>query len=89
MARESNGQLMITLPDFLTEEQIKKAIELYKAAPEGKRAQAIHDDLLNPQWDEIDNKLAAISGEAGNHPMYFAYACEYAISQGIAKGAIR
>lgn len=67
----------ITLPDFLTKEQIEKAHELYvaKAGTPGF-AQAVKEILIEPNIEEINRKLGQ-----ENDPMYLAYAVEYVFSQ--------
>lgn len=63
----------VTLLDFLTEEQITKAVEIYKA---GGRAEFICAELIAPNIEEINKKLGQ-----ENDPMYLAYCCEYVLSK--------
>lgn len=60
---------MIKLSDFLTQVQIKRAIEL-------KTAKEICREIVLPNIKTI-NKLL----EQENDPMYLAYAIEYAIGE--------
>lgn len=55
----------ITLPDFLTNEQIEIAVNC-------KSAKEITEKVITPNIDEINKKLGQ-----ENDPMYLAYACEY------------
>lgn len=59
----------VTLPDFLTKEQIEKAYQL-------KNAKEICQKVIKPNIKAINKKLGQ-----ENEPMYLAYACEYVISQ--------
>jgi len=66
----------MTLPDFLTEDQIKEAIEIYKTAAPGTFATLVAEKIITPNMAEIDRKL----GQA-NDAKYLAYACEYVFNQ--------
>ena len=59
----------ITIDQFLSESQIKKAIEL-------KKAQDICKVIIEPNLDSINKKL-----NQENDAMYLAYAVEYVVSQ--------
>ena len=59
----------VTLHDFLTVDQIEKAIEL-------GAAKAICDEIIEPNINEINQKLGQ-----ENDPMYLAYMTEYAVKQ--------
>lgn len=65
----------ITLPDFLTDEQIEKARELYMAGTPGF-ARAVKDLLIEPNIEEINRKLGQ-----ENDPMFLAYAVEYVFNE--------
>ena len=58
----------ITLGDFLTNEQIKKAAEL-------KTAAKICAEIIEPNIDAINFKLGQ-----ENDPKYLGYLCEYVFS---------
>jgi len=59
----------MTLPDFLTETQIKTVCKL-------RTAKKICDEVIAPNLDEINRKLGQ-----ENDPMYLAYACEHVVAQ--------
>lgn len=59
----------ITLYDFLTDEQIKKAAEL-------KTAAKITAEIIEPNIKAINLKLGQ-----ENDPKYLGYLCEYVFSQ--------
>jgi len=59
----------VTLSDFLTDDQLKKAIEL-------KKARDICDKIIAPNLKEINKKLGQ-----ENDALYLAYAVEYALNQ--------
>lgn len=63
----------ITMPEFLTKEQIDLCIKY-------KTAKLILEHVLQPNWKQIQGKI-----EQECHPMYLAYACEYIVSQITAK----
>lgn len=65
-----------TLPDFLTEEQIKAAQDLYKKAEPGTFARQCAEQIIKPNMAEINRKLGQ-----ENDPRYLAYACEYVFNQ--------
>lgn len=67
---------MVTLPDFLTEEQIKQAVEIYtRALTSGEMcAPIICREVIEPNMEEINRKLGQ-----ENDAMYLAYMCEYAL----------
>ena len=58
----------VTLPDFLTEQQIQKATELYP------NREAIREQVIRPNMTEINRKLGQ-----ENDPDYLAYAVVYVI----------
>lgn len=71
----------ITLPDFLTEEQIAEAIRLYEK--HGDRAVAqIRAQVIEPNMAAIDAKLGQ-----ENDARYLAYVVVYALSQASRRGA--
>ena len=57
----------VTLPDFLTEEQIQRVVEL-------KTADKIMKEVILPNMDEINRKLGQT-----NDAKYLAYLCEYVV----------
>ncbi len=63
-----NSMRTVTLPDFLTEAQIKKATELYPNREE------IREQVIKPNMTEINRKLGQ-----ENDPDYLAYAVVYVI----------
>lgn len=65
-----NSMRTVTLPDFLTEQQIKKATELYP------NREAIREQVIKPNMTEINRKLGQ-----ENDPEYLAYAVVYVIMQ--------
>ena len=66
----------MTLPDFLTEEQIKQAHELYKSAPAGTFAARCAKEIIEPNMTEINRRLGQ-----ENDARYLAYACEAVFSR--------
>lgn len=62
-----------TIQDFLTDEQIKQAISLYKTAPEGSFATRCAEEIIAPNLAEINAKLGQ-----ENDAKFLAYAVEYA-----------
>lgn len=66
----------ITLPDFLTAEQIEAAHQLFKTATPGTFATKCAEQIIAPNLDEINRK----TGQA-NDPKYLAYACEFVFGQ--------
>lgn len=58
----------ISIDQFLTEEQIKKAVDL-------KRAKDICKEIIEPNISEINKKIGQ-----ENDPMYIAYMVEYVVS---------
>jgi hypothetical protein len=59
----------ITITDFLTNEEIKKAVHL-------KTATLIRDNIIEPNIDRINKSLGQ-----ENDPMYLAYAVEYVLTR--------
>ena len=55
----------ITLPDFLTEAQINRAMQC-------KSAKEIKEKVIAPILDEINERLGQ-----ENNPLFLAYACEH------------
>jgi hypothetical protein len=67
----------VTLPDFLTEEQIAEAVQLYEAEAEGIDAtEQILTRVIEPNMAAINKKLGQ-----ENDARYLAYAVVYALSQ--------
>jgi hypothetical protein len=66
----------VTLPDFLTEEQIQQALELFKKAAPGTFAAECARQIIEPNLQEINRKLGR-----ENDPRYLAYACEFVFNQ--------
>lgn len=74
---EERAQVLktMTLPDFLTKEQIKRASAC-------KSAKAICELIIKPNMVEINRKLGQ-----ENDPMFLSYACEHVFRQaGVWKG---
>jgi len=72
----------ITLPDFLTEAQIKRCVLLWKQYNKEKKslnsyARTICHEIIQPNIKEINRKLGQ-----KNDPMYLAYAIEYVMMRG-------
>lgn len=59
---------MISLKDFLTDREIRRAIEL-------RNARDICEEIIKPSMARINRDL-----NQENDPMYIAYAVEYAIT---------
>lgn len=67
----------ITLPDFLTEDQIEQALALYKKHKgTGRVAREIASQIIQPNIYEINRKLGQ-----ENDAHYLAYCCEYVFLQ--------
>lgn len=64
----------ITLSDFLTKDQMHRALMIWKAnkQPAGKIAK----DVIQPNLEAINAKLGQ-----SNNVMYLAYACEQVFNQ--------
>lgn len=56
-----------TLPDILTQDEIKQAARL-------KKADLICKEIIEPNIERINEALGQ-----ENDPLYLAYACEYAL----------
>jgi hypothetical protein len=67
---------LVTLHDFLTEEEILRAVELYQESPPGTFVRIVDAQILTPNLDRIN---AALGQE--NDPRYLAYAVDYILSQ--------
>ena len=65
----------ITITEFLTEAEVKRAVELYKQVRTGY-ARLLCEEVIRPN-------LARINATLGqeNNPLYLAYAVEYVITQ--------
>lgn len=66
---------MMTLPDFLTEAQIAKAIQLYEVHGMDAKAK-IQSQIIEPSMEAINAKLGQ-----ENDASYLAYAVVYVLSQ--------
>lgn len=67
----------ITLPDFLTEDQIESAQALYmKFKGTGRFAEECAKQIIQPNMAAINEKLGQ-----ENDAKYLAYACEYVFGQ--------
>jgi hypothetical protein len=66
----------ITITDFLTEAEIKKAVELYLTAAPGTFARLVDEQIITPNIERINTALGQ-----ENDSRYLAYAVEYVISQ--------
>jgi hypothetical protein len=59
---------MVTLPDFLTEQEINRAHALWRETPEGQFAKRCAEEIIKPVLPRIN---AALGQE--NDPTYLAY----------------
>lgn len=66
----------MSLPDFLTQEQIDAAWALYQKAQPGTFARQCSEQIIQPNMAEINRKLGQ-----ENDASYLAYACEYVFMQ--------
>jgi hypothetical protein len=67
----------ITLPDFLTEDQIDSALAIYREHKgTGNVAKLIASKVIEPNMKTINEKLGQ-----ENDAMYLAYACEYVFGE--------
>jgi hypothetical protein len=62
----------VTLPDFLTQQQIDHALQLYSANQGKERHRVIRDSVIAPAMEEINRKLGQ-----ENDPDYLTYMVEY------------
>jgi hypothetical protein len=68
---------MVAVADFLTPEEIERAIKLYRAVDRPQYfAGRCRDEIIAPVIDRINEDLGQ-----ENDPSYLAYAVEYALSQ--------
>ena len=66
-----------TLPEFLTQEQIDQAFEIYrKHKNSGHAVSLIETNVIKPNITEINRKLGQ-----ENDPTYLSYACTYVFGQ--------
>ena len=72
----------VSLSDFLTEAEIRKAVRLYRQhGPSGALNKVLTEEIISPNITRINKALGQ-----ENDPRYLAYAIEYAIvSQGLVK----
>jgi hypothetical protein len=67
----------VSIPDFLTPDQIEAAQALYKKFKNtGRFATECAKQIIEPNMKEINRKLGQ-----ENDPKYLAYACEYVFGQ--------
>jgi hypothetical protein len=66
----------MTLPDFLTNEEIDKALRLYRSAAPGTFAQRCCDEIIKPVMPRINKALGQ-----ENDAKYLAYAVEHVFSR--------
>jgi hypothetical protein len=66
----------VTLPEFLTEREIRQARVLYRAGLGSGYAKAVSERIIQPNLKRINRALGQ-----PNDPMYLAYAVEYVMSQ--------
>lgn len=66
----------ITLPDFLTADQIEQAYRLYQTADDHEFARLCAEEIITPHLVEINGKLGQ-----ENDPRYLAYCCQYVFNQ--------
>lgn len=67
---------MVTLPDFLTDEQIEQAVEIVRSTSDHLAARKLQVDLIEPNMAEINRKLGQ-----ENDSLYLAYAVLYVVQQ--------
>lgn len=69
---------LVTIGEFLTEQQLQRAIELFEAyrekAPLHGFAQQLATEVIEPSLEDINRKLGQ-----ENDPMFLAYMVEYAL----------
>lgn len=70
----------LTLHDFLTDDQIKQAMAIFRDCPDTP-AKRICSEVMEPNMSEINKKIHAAGGPPENLPMYLAYSAEYAIRE--------
>ena len=72
------GERMVGVRDFLTENQLKKGMELYKECKKNNTsfAKIACAQIIEPNIDAINQKL-----KQQNSPMFLAYALEYVLSK--------
>lgn len=68
---KKSGMKTVMLQDFLTDQQIEKAVQLRTAKP-------ICEQIIQPNLEDIEKKL----GQKCD-PMYLAYMCEFIFEQAI------
>ena len=66
----------VVITDFLTDEQIAKAQELFRSVPDYEFARRCAETIIFPNLITINQKL----GQA-NNAMYLAYAVQYVLTQ--------
>jgi hypothetical protein len=67
---------MITVADFLTQDEQERAIKLHNEASPGSFARRCADEIITPVLPRINKKLGQ-----ENDAKYLAYVVEYAIVQ--------
>lgn len=71
---------VVSIVDFLTESEIRKAMTLYKSASPGTFARRCDEEIIKPVLPRINAKLGQ-----ENDPRYLAYAVEHVFNQSRAK----
>jgi hypothetical protein len=66
----------VVLQDFLTEDEISKAISMWKFDNSSGYARRVCDVIIRPNMSRINKALGQ-----ENDPMYLAYALEFAMGQ--------
>lgn len=66
----------ISLGDFLTEEEIERALKLYRQSSHYNFAKLCDEQIVTPNIERINKKL-----KQQNDPRYLAYAIQYCIEQ--------
>tara|TARA_Y100000034_G_scaffold135296_1_gene206611 strand:- start:1835 stop:2050 length:216 start_codon:yes stop_codon:yes gene_type:complete len=66
----------MTLPDFLTSQEIKEVERIWRTAGAGKVAKQICEQVIQPNMARINKALGQ-----ENDAMYLAYACEHVMNQ--------
>lgn len=68
---------MLTINEFLTDDEIEQAIQLYKTlVGTGKFASTLASTVIRPNIERINK----VTGQE-NEPMYLAYMVEYVIGE--------
>jgi hypothetical protein len=66
----------MTIADFLTDQEIQKAMRLYRTAAPGTFAKRCAEEIITPNMERINASLGQ-----DNDPTYLAYCVEYVLGQ--------